>query len=214
MGRGPECHLPRGIATKHHARTCCPMKFLREPLVHFLVLGGLLFGVFAVVGRWTSERPDRIVITSGLIENLRLGFTRSAQHAPSPAELDAVIDDYVREEVLCREAIAKGLDRDDPIIRRRLREKMEFFMEDSVETAPPTDEQLKSFLHDNPAMFSRQGHTPELAEVRDAVQRAWVAAQRKQTVDEAYRKLKEHYTVVVDRPNPAPGGGTSPGDAK
>ncbi len=190
------------------------MKFLREPLVHFLVLGALLFGVFALVGRWTGERPDKIVITSGLIENLQLGFTRSTQHAPSAAELDAVIEDYIREEVLCREAIAKGLDRDDPVIRRRLREKMEFFTEDSAVSTPPTDEQLNQFLQANPAMFRQQGRNPQLPEVRDAVQRAWLAARRKQTNDEAYRKMKEHYTVVVERPKPDASGGAGPEPAK
>jgi hypothetical protein len=190
------------------------MKFLREPLVHFLLLGALLFGVFALAGRWTNERPDRIVITPGLIENLQLGFTRSAQRAPTAAELDAVIEDYIREEVLDREAVARGLDRDDPVIRRRLREKMEFFTEDSVATAEPTDAQLNDFLQKNPEAFRKQGHLPELAEVREAVQRAWLAASRKQTNDEAYRKLREHYTVVVQRPAPGAESGSKPEAAK
>jgi hypothetical protein len=190
------------------------MKLLREPLVHFLLLGAILFGVFALVGRWTNDRPDKIVITPGLIENLQLGFTRSAQRTPTAAELDAVIEDYIREEVLCREAIARGLDRDDPVIRRRLRERMEFFTEDSVDTTAPTDEQLNAFIQKNPAMFRQQGRLPGLGEIRDAVQRAWLAARRKQANDEAYQKLREHYTVVVQRPNPAADNGPKPENAK
>jgi hypothetical protein len=182
------------------------MKFLREPLVHFLLLGAALFGIFALVGKWTSEQPGQIVITPGMIENLRLGFTRSAGHEPTPQELNATIDDYVREEVLDREAIARGLDRDDPVIRRRLRERMEFFTEDSVESALPTDQDLEDFLQKNPQMFRQHGHTPALAEVRDAVQQAWTAARRRQANDAAYQQMKQHYTIVVQQPKP--------GDAK
>lgn len=190
------------------------MKFLREPLVHFLLLGAVLFGVFALAGQWTNERPDRIVITPGLVENLQLGFTRSAKREPTPQELDAVIEDYVREEVLNREAVARGLDRDDPVVRRRLRERMEFLTEDSVEAAPPTDEQLNDFLQKHPETFRQKGRLPALSEVRDAVQRAWETARRKQANDEAYQKLRAHYTIVVERPTPAADQESKPKETK
>jgi hypothetical protein len=176
------------------------MKFLREPLVHFLLLGAALFGIFGLLGRWTNDRPDRIVITPGLIENLQLGFVRSSQRQPTPKEMDAVIEDYVREEVLNREAVARGLDRDDPVVRRRLRERMEFLTEDGVEAVTPTDAQLNDFLQKHPEMFRRQGTVPALAEIHDAVQRAWDAARRKQANDEAYQKLRAHYAIVIQRP--------------
>ncbi|HWA07999.1 MAG TPA: hypothetical protein VG838_00890 [Opitutaceae bacterium] len=178
------------------------MKLLREPLVHFLLLGGALFGIFALAGRWTEQRPDRIVITPGLIENLQLGFARSARRDPTPQELDAVIEDYVREEVLNREAVARGLDRDDPVVRRRLRERMEFLTEDDAEAAAPTDAQLNDFLQQHPESFRRQGNVPPLAEIRDAVQRAWEAARRKEANDAAYQKMRARYSIVIERPAP------------
>ena len=186
------------------------MKLLREPLFHFLLLGGALFGIFAFAGRWTEARPDRIVITPGLVENLRLGFTRSSRREPTPQELDAVIEDYVREEVLTREAVARGLDRDDPVVRRRLRERMEFLTEDAVEAAAPTDAQLNEFLQKHPEMFRKQGQLPALADIHDAVQRAWDSARRKQANDEAYQKLRAHYSIEIQKTAPGAAAAAAP----
>src|SRR5471032_785458 len=103
------------------------MKIWREPLVQFLLLGAALFGVFAWAGKPAgAERPEQIVLTPGLLENLRVSFERMEQHPPSAKEMDAAVAGYVREEILNREARALGLDRDDVIVRRRLAQRMEF----------------------------------------------------------------------------------------
>jgi PPIC-type PPIASE domain len=122
------------------------MKLLREPLVHFLLLGAVLFGVFALVGDRGSERTGHIVVTPGHIEHLTVSFTRTWQRPPTAQELAGLLDDYIREEVLYREAVAMGLDRDDTIVRRRLRQKLEFLTEETAETAPPTEADLQVFL--------------------------------------------------------------------
>jgi hypothetical protein len=114
--------------------------------VHFFVLGAALFGLFALVGRPSGERQERIVVTSGQIENLGATFGRTWQRPPTPLELDALIEDHVRDEVYAREAAALGLERDDVVVRRRLRQKMEFLTEEAAEAAPPTDEELAAFL--------------------------------------------------------------------
>jgi len=129
------------------------MKLLREPLLHFLVLGAGLFLLFGLVNR--SEKADtaRIVVTAGQIDQLAENWTRIWMRPPTPDELDGLIDDYVREEVYYREALAMGLDRDDPVIRARLRQKVEFLTDDLAAAADPSEEQLEDFLADNPESF-------------------------------------------------------------
>jgi hypothetical protein len=128
-------------------------RLLHEPLVHFFVLGAALFGLFALVGRPSGERQERIVVTAGQIENLAATFARTWQRPPTPLELEALIDDHVRDEVYAREAAALGLERDDVVVRRRLRQKMEFLTEEAAESAPPTDEQLAAFLAARPDAY-------------------------------------------------------------
>jgi hypothetical protein len=120
-------------------------RFLREPLVHFLLIGAVLF----LFSRWRSGPSGgagRIVVTRGKIEQLATGFARTWQRPPTAREMTGLVEDYVREEVYVREAIATGLDRDDTIIRRRLRQKLEFLTEDALEPAAPSDEDLRAYL--------------------------------------------------------------------
>ncbi len=124
---------------------------LREPLVHFLVLGLLLFLFFAWKGG--SSGAGRIVVSAGQLEHLAAGFTRASQRPPDGRELKALVDDYVKEELATREAVALGLDRDDAIIRRRLRQKLEFLVEDAAGQAPPTDADLQAWLAAHPGAF-------------------------------------------------------------
>ena len=128
-------------------------KLLHEPLLHFLVLGALIFVVFEFTSRDDSREPQTIVVTQGQIASLVTGFSRTWQRPPTAAELDGLIRDYIREEVAAREAMALGLDKDDTIVRRRLRQKLEFIADDVVAQAQPTDEQLQKYLADHPDAF-------------------------------------------------------------
>jgi len=129
------------------------MRFLREPLLHFLVLGAGLFILFNFADKGESERPDEIVVTAGQIEHLADTFTRTWQRPPTRQELHGLIQDYILEEVLYREAMSIGLDQDDSIIRRRLRQKMEFISEDLAAQMEPTDEELQDYLVKHPEKF-------------------------------------------------------------
>jgi hypothetical protein len=125
---------------------------LREPLLQFLVLGAILFGLFHLVDREKAEAPARIVISSARIANLADGFARTWRRPPGKEELQGLVDDYIRDEVFYREGRAAGLDRDDVIIRRRVRQKMEFLAED-MSAPEPSEEQLAAYLKANPERF-------------------------------------------------------------
>jgi parvulin-like peptidyl-prolyl isomerase len=143
---------------------------LREPLVHFLALGALLFLFFEWRGG-SGPGSSRISITPGLVEHLASGFARTWQRPPTDAELKGLIDDHVKEEIATREAIAMGLDKDDTIIRRRLRQKLEFLVEDAVEQVPPTDAELQAWLEKHPDVFR--------AESRLALRQVYVSTERR-----------------------------------
>lgn len=127
-------------------------RWWREPLLHFLLLGALLFLAFNWRGGG-GPASNRIVITPGQIDAMVAGFARTWQRPPTEQELKGLVDDYVREEMATREAMALGLDRDDTIIRRRLRQKLEFVAEDTIDATPPTDADLQAWLAQHPDTF-------------------------------------------------------------
>lgn len=129
------------------------MKLLKEPLLHFLLLGLVLFGVHGLLSEGTGTEAGRIVVTQGRIEALATAFHRTWQRPPTTGELDELIRDYIRQEACARAAIALGLDKDDIVIQRRLRQKLEFVSEDVAVQAEPTEDQLRSFLHGRPETF-------------------------------------------------------------
>ena len=124
----------------------------REPLVHFLAIGALLFLVFNWRGGG-GPSSNRIVITPGQIDSMVAGFVRVWQRPPTDQELKGLVDEYVREEMATRESMALGLDRDDTVIRRRLRQKLEFMAEDTIDATPATDAELQAWLAAHPEMF-------------------------------------------------------------
>jgi hypothetical protein len=101
----------------------------------------------------TSGARGKIVVTAGQVEHLAAGFTKAWQRPPTDAELKGLIDDWVREEIATREAMALGLDKDDTVIRRRLRQKMEFVSDDIATQAEPTDADLSAYLQTHPESF-------------------------------------------------------------
>jgi hypothetical protein len=127
--------------------------FLKEPLLHFFILGAAIFAAYQLVGKGAAVTPDSIVVTPGKIENLAALFQRTWQRPPAREELDGLIQDYVREEVLYREGMAMGLDQDDTVIRRRIRQKMDFIVEDMTAQADPGDEQLQKYLQQHADQF-------------------------------------------------------------
>jgi hypothetical protein len=121
----------------------------REPLLHFLVIGAALF---LILGRGTSTPTgSEIVVSKEDIAHIEAGFTSTWQRPPSADELKGAVADYVREEVLYRAGSDLGLDKDDTIVRRRVGQKMEFFIEGSV--GSPTESDLQQYLDQHPDKF-------------------------------------------------------------
>jgi hypothetical protein len=128
-------------------------RLLREPLVHFLLIGAALFVAFGLAGKPSGGAAGSIVVSKAQVASLASGFTSTWQRPPTPAELEELIQDHVREEVYYREALTLGLDKDDATIRRRLRQKMEFFSDDLVPQMAPTDAELAEYLKAHPQTF-------------------------------------------------------------
>ena len=131
-----------------------PGFILREPLLHFLLLGAALFWLYYEVADPGLESDDLIVVTLADIARLDAGWERRWGRLPQPHEHEALVKSFVREEVLNREAKALGLDAGDAIIRRRLAQKMEFLFADLSDQIEITDEDLQVFLDENPQRFS------------------------------------------------------------
>lgn len=128
-------------------------KVLREPLLHFLLAGIALFFLYDVLRGGESDAPRDIVISEARVEALAESFAAVWMRPPTPQEIKGLIDDYVAEEIFYREGVAMGLDQDDTVIRRRLRQKMEFIAEDAAAAVEPTDEQLRAYLAQHAEKF-------------------------------------------------------------
>ena len=131
-------------------------KLIMDPLLHFLLIGALLFLVFEFIRSPEGIQENSIVITRGDIDALQANFTRTWQRPPTEEEISGLIDDMVRDEIAYREAIAMGLDQGDSIIRRRLRMKMELLVEDVAGLSPPTEQVLEAYLEKHRESFRQQ----------------------------------------------------------
>jgi hypothetical protein len=125
------------------------MKLLREPLVHFALLGAVLFGIYAYSSRvFEAEEARRVTITEADIEFLSASWERQWNRPPTEDELRGLVEARVREEVLYREALAVGLDDNDMVVRRRMVQKMELLSQDLASLSDPTDQELQAFFQE------------------------------------------------------------------
>jgi parvulin-like peptidyl-prolyl isomerase len=122
-------------------------RFLRDPLIHFLLIGAALFGLHAVLrpGGKDAAGSKQIALSLDDLSQLALAFQAQWRRQPTPEELSRLIEDRIREEVLYREALAMGLDRDDSIVRRRMAQKMEFLAEDVAAAHEPGSDELRTW---------------------------------------------------------------------
>jgi parvulin-like peptidyl-prolyl isomerase len=129
---------------------------LREPLVHFLLLGAALFGAYHFLKSPVDDSPasKEIRLTLDQVAQLALVFQSQWNRAPTPQELEVLVEDLVKDEVLYREGLALGLDKDDTIIKRRLAQKMQFLAEDVATAREPTTDELQAWYAGNSSQFA------------------------------------------------------------
>ena len=123
------------------------MKLLREPLLHFMVIGAAIYLLYGVFAETLPEADDKtIVVTAGEIEWMQTSWQKRWNRPPTAAEFDGLVQQYIKETVLYREALTMGLNQHDQVIRRRLAQKLEFLAKDLVALTPPTEEELQSYF--------------------------------------------------------------------
>ncbi len=127
---------------------------LREPIVHFLIAGALVFALMS--GRAPDLGERRIVVNEALVSRLANRWTESFRRAPSQEELDGLIAEYVRDQVYYREALSLGLDQDDEVVMRRMRNKMLALATSDVEAATPGDAELQKLIDKDPARYAAE----------------------------------------------------------
>jgi peptidyl-prolyl cis-trans isomerase C len=130
-------------------------RLLREPLVHFVVLGAVLFVGYAYLKPDDGvEAPHEIALTLDELAQLQILFESQWRRQPTPEEFSRMVETKVRQEVLYREALAMGLDKNDEIVKRRMMQKMQFLAEDVAAAREPTTEELRSWFADHTDMFA------------------------------------------------------------
>ena len=126
------------------------MKLLREPLVHFMSIGVVIYLLYGVFAEPVLEDDDKtIVVSAGEIEWMQTAWQKRWNRPPTAAEFDGLIQQYIKETVLYREALTMGLNKHDMVIRRRLAQKLEFLAKDLVALTPPTDEELQTYFSEH-----------------------------------------------------------------
>ncbi len=127
-------------------------RILREPLIHFLLIG---LALFALYGRVASEGADSrtIAVDATRVADLSRQFQAVWSRPPTATELQGLVDSYIHDEVLYREGLAMGLDADDPVIKRRVRQKLDVISEEIGNQQAPTDAELSAYLAKNADAF-------------------------------------------------------------
>lgn len=127
-------------------------KILHEPLVHFVLAGVLIFILYSLLEP-DSGRDELITVDKATIERLKAEWSRRTNRAPTPGELDGLLADYLFEELFYREARSLGLEQDDPVIRRRLVQKMELLAESASQQVLPSEAELLEWYEAHPELY-------------------------------------------------------------
>jgi PPIC-type PPIASE domain len=127
-------------------------RLLQEPLLHFLLIGIALFAVYGKVAA-PNRTGESIVVSEGMVDEMARDHEARWMRKPSNQELAGLVDAYVRDEILYREGLALGLDRDDALIKRRVRQKFEVIAEEQSAREAPSDANLAAYMAQNAARF-------------------------------------------------------------
>ena len=130
------------------------MKLLREPLLHFLFIGAAIYLLYGVFAEPVVDETDKtIVVSAGEVEWMQTSWQKRWNRPPTAEEFDGLIQQYIKETVLYREALTMGLNKHDMVIRRRLAQKLEFLAKDLVALTPPTEDELLAYFDVHQASY-------------------------------------------------------------
>lgn len=163
------------------------LSLLREPIVLFFLLGFLLFIVYSLTTEYYNQHNKEIIINSGQIELLKETFTQTWNRQPTEQELNAQIENFIKDEIFYKEAVAIGLDKSDVAVKRRLRQIMELMM-DEMAAVYPSEDQLKKYLSENPDKFR--------ADPMISFRHIYFSSENRELAIEVLSKLKD--TLPVD----------------
>jgi peptidyl-prolyl cis-trans isomerase C len=132
------------------------MRLLSEPLLHFLLIGLVLFGVYAYInrGRSGTASPKQIVLSLDELATMEAYFESQWHRRPTQQEFQAMVEDKIKEEVLYREGLVMGLDKGDTIVKRRMAQKVQFLAEDVATAHEPSTAELKAWFEKNTDKFA------------------------------------------------------------
>lgn len=141
------------------ARRAAFRRLLREPLLHFLVIGLALFAGFSWLhrGQGGIEPSHEIALTFDDLRTMDLYFESQWHRQPTRQEFDAMVENKIQEEILYREGLAQGLDKDDTIVKRRMAQKLQFLAEDVATAHEPSGDELRSWFEKNREKFALPG---------------------------------------------------------
>ena len=176
-------------------------KLLKEPLLHFLLIGVGLFFLFSQLNTdEESSNTQQIIVNKSNLEILSGTFMEENSAPPTDQEIQELLENLIREEVLSREAITMGLDKDDRIIRHRLAQKMQYLFEDVAMVEEPSDEVLKAYFQENKSSFTKEEGSEDLdySKIKQQVMRAWLEKEQKNENETFYEDLKSRYEIILD----------------
>jgi peptidyl-prolyl cis-trans isomerase C len=131
-------------------------RWLREPLLHFLLAGAIVFATYELVNPAANrtDQINQIVLTKDDLRQLAVVWLAQGRRPPTADEMRALVEERVRQEILFREARALGLDKDDEIVKRRMVQKMDFLAADVAALQDPSDAELEAWFAQNSDRFA------------------------------------------------------------
>ncbi len=168
---------------------------LKEPLLHFLLIGIGLFFLFSQLNDDDINDTKQIMVSKSKTEVLFSTFQEENGREATHKEMQELLENDIREEVLYREAIAVGLDKDDMIIRHRLAQKMKYLFEDVSMIEEPSDEVLKEYFQKNPKESQKN---LEYSKLKQQLKAEWIEEEKQKENEIFYENLKNRYEIVID----------------
>jgi len=138
------------VVFAHMGKSSRRLVLLREPLLWFFIVGAVLFAA----DNYFSQQPDTVVVDENVRDRLNKLWQGQTGNPTTKRELDSLVQKWIREEVLFREALRLGLDRDDSIVRRRLVQKLGFLVEEVIEEDDDQRQAVQKYYDEHIANYS------------------------------------------------------------